>query len=350
MVGSRAAVVGAALAFAAVVATSERATACSIAPPPPALVGIPAPDAGDVPTNVLPIYLGWAARIYVDLDLTLVEFELASAAGEPVAVTARRAFTSHFELVPDAELEPLTEYTLRVTVPPSAQEPVPIELGLSFTTGSGPTTEPPEPPSVSMQHYISDRTSLSGCGPDAVSSCIFFPGMAVEVSFPGSPYLDLYFDKMGANLSGVGEGTSYECAVLRTRGADGTMSEAVDICRDDADTFTLPDVEGLECTENGLVKNGVPVGGSGGTGGLGGTGGTGTGGVETGGTVTGGTETGGTGADGSGNTAGEPDEAGTRTIITEGCGCRVPRPTRGIGSAAWLVLGLSLLALRRRRV
>jgi MYXO-CTERM domain-containing protein len=172
--------------------------------------------------------------------------------------------------------------------------------------------------------------------------------MAVEVSFPGSPYLDLYFDAVWANLSGVNQGTPYECAVLRTRGADGTMSEAVDICRDDADTVTLPDVDGLECTENGLVKNGVPVGGSGG-GGTGGTGGTGTGGVETGGTAVGGAETGGTGADGSGNTAGEPDESETRTVITEGCGCRVPRPAGGSGAAAWLALGLSLLVQRGRR-
>lgn len=339
----------AALAFAGVIATTERATACTTIEPAPALVGLPEPDARDVPTNVVPIYVSSRARIFSDQDLALVEIELVSAGGVPVAVTARPAYNGHTELVPEAELEPLTEYTLSVTVPPREIEIPPIELGLSFTTGSGPTTGPPDPPSVRMQHYFSNPTVVSSCDPSTSGSCIFFPsGLAVEYWYSGdlSDYRYLVFDAVWADLSGIDQGTPYECATLRTRGADGTTSETVEICRGDAETITLPDVTGLECTENGLVKNGVPVGGSGGTGGLVGTGGTG--GTGTGGTATGGVETGGTGADGTGNSAGEPDDGGTRTVVTEGCGCRVPTPARGTGSAVWLALGLSLLARRRR--
>jgi MYXO-CTERM domain-containing protein len=154
------------------------------------------------------------------------------------------------------------------------------------------------------------------------------------------------------------------------------MSEPVELCQEDAETFMVPDLAGLACTENGLAINGVPIAGaggsSGGTGGAGMGGGTTTGGTDAGGSATGGVETGGTdnaggssaGAEtggssaggastgGTDNTAGaaEPDDSESRTIMTEGgCGCRTPTQPRERHSALWLALVLSLLAFQRRR-
>jgi MYXO-CTERM domain-containing protein len=359
MVGLRQVVAGVLVAVAAL-GQSKQAPACSLPPPPAGLIGYPAPDDQNVPINVVPIFSLVNAQIFDAQQLPLTEFELTAASGAMVTISARLAFSSHFELVPEVTLEPATTYTLHATLPQTTGS-----LSLSFTTGTriDPSRVPPAPPDARIQHYHSTAADMSSsCDPSPDGSCVFFsPGLAVEVSHAGDPsdYRYLTFGPWWENLSGMNQGTPWSCATLRTRAADGAMSPPIDVCRDDGERFTLSDTAGLECTERGLVKDGVPLDGSGGsatggtagvaTGGTSGisTGGTSAGGSETGGTNTGGTETGGAGT---GNSAGaSEDDSESRTVVTEGCGCRVPGSAGRSGSAAWLVLGICMLVRGRRR-
>jgi hypothetical protein len=331
------------------------------------LVGLPAAGERDVPTDVVFVFASDNANLFDEEDISSAMFELTSPSGTSVRLTPRVEFLRHFELVPETELEPSTEYTLRATLPAQARLEPSVAVSLSFTTGEGPLSVPPAPPDARMQHYHSTDTLISSCDLGTDGSCIFFPSTtAVVLSYTDSPDTRyLVFGSWDANLSGVNQASSFACVTLRTRAADGTMSDPIELCRDDAETFDVPDLTGLACTENGLAINGVPLGGSGGGGATGGSGGTATGGAETGGTGaagaatggattggvgTGGATTGGVGTSGSGNAAGAPDEQddGVRSVLTEGCGCRVPAPAGGAGTASFVAAALSLLVLRRR--
>ncbi|HVR21453.1 MAG TPA: hypothetical protein VMS65_17185 [Polyangiaceae bacterium] len=338
------------------------------------LFGYPAPDAQNVPTNVVPIFNLVVAQINDEQHLPLTEFELVAASGASVTVIPRVAFPSYFELVPDVMLEPSTQYTLYAT-PPNQTTGQPATLSVSFTTGTGPssTRVPPASPDARIQHYHSTGPDMSSsCDPSPDGSCISFSsGLVVELWHAEDPsnYHYLIFGSWWDNLSGINQGTPWSCATLRSRDANGAMSPPIEVCRDDGEHFTVSETAGLECTERGLVKDGVPLDGSGGvaTGGTGGvaTGGVATGGVATGGaggvapggTSTGGAETGGstggteTGGTGTGNSAGaSDDDSESRTVVTEGCGCRVAGSAGRSGPAAWLLLGVCTLAVSRRRI
>lgn len=348
--------------------TTERALACTFPPSPSALVGIPAAGESNLPTDLVLVYSKGEAKLFDEQQISLALFELSSSSGATVALTPRLTFVAHFELVPETELEPSTEYTLRATLPPETSGQPSVPTSLSFTTGEGPLTDPPAAPDVKIQHYHSTDDSVTSCDPGLDGSCVFVGSQSpVVLSHPeSSPNEYLAFGAWWENLTGVNQGTPYACMTVRSRSADGALSDSVEICRDDAETVTIPDVTGLNCTERGFEHNGVPIAGAGGgsTGGTGGTGaggsatggtatgGSASGGVETGGAETGGAETGGTGTGGSGNTAGAPDDSeddGTRTVMTEGCGCRVPAPANGDGPWAWVAILVSLALVRRRR-
>jgi hypothetical protein len=360
--GSRFGVAGIAVAGMATFA-SERASACSVAAPPPALVGLPADGERNVPTNVVPVYSSTDARYLNEGLLALTTFELRSAAGAMVPVTPVMSFAFHFELVPELELSPDTVYTLDVTLPPRSSAETSAELTLSFTTGSGPLTEAPEAPEVRIQHFHASSPGTScDFGPDG--SCLFFaPGTAIEITQPDSPSLPrrLTLEPWWEQLSGVNQSTPWTCVTLRARGADGTFSESVDVCRHHGETLSFPSPTGLECTENGLVHTSTGTGGTSPTGGAAGSatggsavggsasGGTSSGGVSTGGISTGGVSTG--GVAGTGGTAGATDdEPDSRTVRTEGCGCRIGAANPP-SLVAWLAGGVALCmgALRRFR-
>ena len=350
MVGSRTLAVGVAV-VAVFALQSRRASACSIGVPAPALVGKPVPGELSVPTDVVPVFSSFEAGDLNGSYLAEATFELSSATGETIAVTAQMTFSSHFELIPSSELEPSTEYTIRATFAPREAQQTGVEVSLSFTTGSGPLTEAPAPPDVKMQHYHAEMNGTS-CDPATDGSCLFFPsGTAVAITQPGdsSPMSRLTFDPWWDNLSGVNQGTPWTCVTLRSRAIDGTLSDPVDVCRDEAETVNLPTTSGLRCTEDGVF---IPPGGTGGTGGSDAGGSAGTGGSSgTSGSDAGGTSAGGASAGGAqtgGTSAGAPDDDESRTVVTEGCGCRVPG-TSNPSSSAWFALGASLLALARRR-
>src|SRR5262245_47695482 len=90
-------------AFVAVASPARRAAACVADPSPPALLGIPAPDATDVPTNVVPVFSYFNAKIEAN-GLPLATFELVASGGETIALRALPTYVGHFELVPDVEL------------------------------------------------------------------------------------------------------------------------------------------------------------------------------------------------------------------------------------------------------
>src|SRR5688572_27097482 len=290
MVGSRVAVGGALVA--ALALASGHALACLVPPPPIGLVGLPADGERNVPTNVVAVYASAYANLHAEEEIVRARFELTSSSGAIVPLTPQVRFAHHFELVPETALEPSTEYTLRATLPTQPTYEPSVAVSLSFTTGDKPVTGTPAPPNARMQHYHSTDTVVSSCDPGLDGSCIFFPrGTGVELSYSFAPDTRyLVFGGWGTNLTGVNQGNPATCATLRTRAADGTMSEPRELCREDAETLSVPDLTGLGCTENGLAINGVPIAGSGGggaTGGAAGTGGTGIGGVATGGADTG---------------------------------------------------------------
>jgi hypothetical protein len=273
------------------------------------LAGIPADGERGVPTNVVPVFASVSANLFAEEEIVRAGFELTSPSGEIVPLTPQVRFAYHFELVPKIALEPGTEYTLRATLPTEPTVEPSIAVSLSFTTGDQPFTGTPLPPDARMQHYHSNDPTRSSCDPLPDGSCIFFPPESgVELSYSFSPDTRyLVFGAWGTNLTGVNQGNPATCVTFRTRAADGTMSEPMEICRDDAETLTVPDLTGLGCTENGLAIDGVPI-------------------------------------------ADEPDGDGSRTILTEGgCGCRVPAPARGSGTMSSLGVALSLLLARRRR-
>jgi MYXO-CTERM domain-containing protein len=307
-------------------------------------VGRPVSGELSVPTDVVPVFSSFEAGDLNSTYLAEATFELSSAAGETIAVTAQMTFSRHFELIPSSELEPSTEYTIVATLPPRAAQQTGVEVSLSFTTGSGPLTEPPAPPNVKMLHY---HAEVSGtlCDPGGDGSCLFFPsGTAVVITQPGdsSPTSRLTFDPWWENLSGVNQGTPWTCVTLRARAIDGTLSDPVDVCRDEAEIVNLPSTLGLRCTENGIYS--PPPMGTGGSVGTGGS--SGTSGSDAGGTSAGGAQTGGTGM--AGTSAGAPDDDPSRTVVTEGCGCRVPGASNRTGSPAWLAL-VALLVVRSAR-
>jgi MYXO-CTERM domain-containing protein len=354
MRGTIVAILGAIGAFFCVLSRGERATACSVSYPPPALAGYPTEGKTDVPTDVVPVFAYFEANLSSQAELPRATFELVSDSGATIAATARTTYATHFELVFGEELAPRTGYVLHASLQTS--DPlVTNELTLSFTTGDGPVTEDPAPPSARIQHYTSfGEVLVSSCGPNANSSCLFFqsPGpfdvvMVDDFGQEQAPHY-LIYKEWTPNLSGVEQGTNFQCARLRTRAGDGTLSGAVDICHDDGESYPVTgDLTDLVCTESGLTRGGVPIGQAGGTG-TGGSAGTGTGvgGDNTGGSDTGGSGTGGS-ATGGGGDQPDPDDEGSRTVMTEGCGCSVPGKARGSTAAAWMLLALAWFARRR---
>jgi len=67
------------------------------------------------------------------------------------------------------------------------------------------------------------------------------------------PYL--YGQSAWTNLSGIDQGTPYQCVRLRTRAYDGTYSEPVVLCGKDAPHYVVEGSAMLECTPQGLAHD-----------------------------------------------------------------------------------------------
>jgi hypothetical protein len=297
-------------AFAAPTFSAGPIDACSTAPPPLTLVGMPADGESNVPTSVVPVYD--IVPLLSNLDesrLGLATFELVSDAGVSVPLAARMTYIWHFELVPERALLPRTAYALRAVLPASSQMPESVTLGLSFTTGDGPLDQVPVPPPARIEHWVSSGvTNYNSCSPSMNGTCISFEsGTAIDALFVGSSEHYLYFDAFLTDLTGVDQGTPYTCVELRTRALDGTTSDPLTLCRGDGARFPVSgNINGLECTENGLMRDGAPI-----------------------------------------DAEPEGDPPGSRTVLTEGCGCSLPGRARSASTVLSIALALSLFARRR---
>ena len=249
-----------------------QAEACSSELPPPALDGFPEDGSTGVPTNVIPIFDRTRAGI-ADPAATGAVFELSSASGEAIALAPRQSQVWHFELVPSMPLQPNTRYTLRGQWTRDTGPAAAVDLSLSFTTGDGPLLATPPVPIASMQHYTLTDATLSSCDLPRSGTCLAHPTDAFVEHF----YLDLindpsiyagtfgvqgpylYRQAAWTNLSGIDQGTPYQCVRLRTRAADGTYSDPVVLCGKDAPMYRLAGSAALTCTAQGLVHDGQVV-------------------------------------------------------------------------------------------
>jgi hypothetical protein len=256
----------------ALLLSPDAAYACLYVTPPPVLKGIPAEGDVAVPTDVRPVYDMIAAHLY-DPTAQEPQFELTDASGQPVGLTMHKAFVWHVELVPDVELKPLTVYTLRGHWK-QADQPANIEtLIVSFTTASGPLASAPLPPTASMQHYMFKGVTLSSCDPYPTGTCTSTPAdAAVRVAFIDSSGQEfggyspdgqligyLMVGPFFGNLSGIDQGTNFECAKLSTRASNGTLSAPVVLCGRDAPLFELGGSTSIACTSQGLTHDGQLV-------------------------------------------------------------------------------------------
>lgn len=231
----------------------KSAHACTTLAPPAALIGYPADGQTDVPTNVVPFYNVADARIG---DVATAQFELTSAEGAVIEVQAARSHVWHADLVPSELLQPNTEYRIEVSLPNGE-----MVTGVSFTTGAGPSEGAPPPPSATLQHYqFAPDVPLSSCSPLQTGTCVALPGdLATEVTnlWNGNAdptYVYLYEGSFFTNLSGLDQGTPFDCVSLRSRGPNGVYSTPVELCRGDGPLLTLSGSDQITCTAKGLLQ------------------------------------------------------------------------------------------------
>ena len=247
----------------------RRGDACITAPEPTALVGFPADGDADVPTNVRPVFDGLRADLS-DPPLQSARFEIVSASGEVIAAEAKPTHFWHFELFPAAELKPLTAYTVRGSWTGGDRQMV--TSAISFTTGAARLETPPALPTASIRHYYWPAGSKVLCGPPPSASCVSVAGDTwtqanlidefgqeqTRYASDGTPLTGgyLYRGSFFTNVSGLDQGTNFVCVRLRSRAADGRLSEPVDLCRQDGALYQLAGAAPIACTEAGLTHQG----------------------------------------------------------------------------------------------
>jgi hypothetical protein len=247
-----------------VTAASPPARGCQR--PPPVLDAVPRDGSIGVATDVVPVYDLHGAQISSEGPLPQT-FELTSEHGDRIALTARRSYAWHAELVPSAPLAPRTRYVLSGRWHPEFSLILEVTLSLTFTTGDGPLAATPGPPKVSMEQYSLVNVQLGDCDLSEQGTCLSFPAdTMVEVT---------YIDSLGQSRGGTGgaylysgpffdslspQGISFDCVTLRRRAENGTHSEPVTLCGKDAPHRQLTGSARLTCTPAGLALDGKTVG------------------------------------------------------------------------------------------
>ena len=236
-------------------AVPKSAHACSTVAPPVSLVGYPADGQADVPTNVVPFYNVAFARID---DVATARFELTSSDSAVISMRAEQSHVWHADLLPSELLQPNTEYRIEVSLPNGEMVP-----GVSFTTGAGPFEGAPPPPSASLQHYqFAPDVPLSSCSSSQTGTCVALAGdLATDVTYlwngnADPTYVYLYEGSFFTTLSGLDQGTSFDC--VRSRGPNGVYSAPVELCRDDGPLLTLSGSDQITCTAKGLLQGSAP--------------------------------------------------------------------------------------------
>jgi len=241
------------MAFVANSAMPSEARACSIAFEP-AYVGYPADGSHGVPTDVQLTFDGYALWNET-LPAADVAVTFTASSGESIEASVEQPYIRTYTVTPRAALEPNTTYTVQIAEGAEApHEPWTI----AFTTGAGPfanTVSAPE--DAFLRHYRLMPPFDDLCGPPQNGTCVAVPeGIQVEARFiddlgqTHEPYLHhgAYF----TNLSGIDQGTNFECVELRTRAPNGAISDPVVLCGDDAESVDVDDASLLACTAEGI--------------------------------------------------------------------------------------------------
>ncbi|HEX2872555.1 MAG TPA: Ig-like domain-containing protein [Polyangiaceae bacterium] len=234
-------------------AAPKSAHACTTLRPPAVLVGYPADGQVEVPTDVVPFYSVFDAHIE---GVATAQFKLTSSEGAVIAVQPKLSHVWHADLLPSQLLEPNTKYRVELSLP--SGESV---SGISFTTGAGPFEGTPPPPSASLQHYqFAPSVPLTSCSPPRTGTCVALTAdWPTEVThlWNGNvdpTYVYLYEGSFFTNLSGLEQGTPFDCVSLRSRAPNGVYSTPVELCRDDGPLLTLSDTDPITCTADGLLQ------------------------------------------------------------------------------------------------
>jgi hypothetical protein len=245
------------------VTATEVADACTFPRLPPALDGYPGDGAVDVPIDVVPFYdagaaeLGWDERGLRGGTLTLRD-----ANGTEVPITLQEPHPGTLALVPGAELEPNAHYSLELAPSDAGNES--FSTLLEFETGTQRAAAP-EPPPAFLQHYEFLDGQEAACASNwRRGTCLAFPA---GVTLVGT-YADAHGTPWGSfndhvwtkptfvDLTGIDQGTPYECVELRMRAANGTFSEPTRLCGADAPFFELDGNDGAVCTPDGISFQG----------------------------------------------------------------------------------------------
>jgi hypothetical protein len=265
---------------------------------PPALEGSPADGDTDVPTDVLPFYDANAAWLAVDsLPAQNPSFILTSSKGDAIRATFAKSHVWTVTLTPERQLEPQTTYTLRGTwdlMGTGTGGPTSADVAILFTTGAGPYTGVPPAPAARLQHYQIKGAAVTSCSPAQTGSCVSFADGSLPMAstpfiggadggFPFGPYL--YRRAFYTDLSGIMQGTPFDCIRLTSRAPNGKDSDPTVLCRSDGPLLMLTGSDQITCTSRGIEHDGVvyPPGDmedAGGTKGDGSTGGMGVGGAS----------------------------------------------------------------------
>lgn len=229
------------------------ASACTMLQPPLDLVGYPQDGAVDVPTDVVPLYETVTARLEGRQHVG-AHFTLTSEEGELVPLVRRLSHIWHVELTPERPLAPNTTYELSYRAAEELDR-------VTFTTGDGAFVRALEPPAALLEHYEWLHGTGGSCEPGPTGTCVVIPaGTPVELSF-----IDSFGQEQGSyfysaptliSLSGINQGTNYECVKLRTRGPNATYSEPVVLCGADYPVSKLQGGKSVACTPEGLTQDG----------------------------------------------------------------------------------------------
>ena len=240
--------------------TTRSALACSYPTPAPTLRGLPADGQEDVPTDVVPLYNLDRLNAFA---LENVSFVLRTEAGAPVATETEELIRPAAEIRPLEPLEPLTRYVLEATAPGATGEPT--TLTLSFTTGAGPLSAPPEAPRATLQHWrFAADVELTSCDANAVGTCVALPQgeltevLAMTPAGGRDASAFLVQGPLGYNLvaDSALRGHPFTCVRLRQRAMNGVYSEPVKLCGADAETKVLAGNSSLSCTPSGIEHDG----------------------------------------------------------------------------------------------
>jgi hypothetical protein len=233
--------------------------------PPVALVGYPAENATQVPTDVVPIFDTIRANVTQGAALGNSTFELRSAGGAVIPVVATLApYAWHFELTPQTPLAPNTAYALVATLP--AYGGGTVKSSVFFTTGGGPAAPAVKPSDVFLQNYRY-QGPINSCGPSQTGTCVAIPAPDRFVTIrrtgpfaPDTTYLLRSSEITTTLTTGLPPGSPPAgCLEIRARSPNGSLSEPVTRCAEFAPLLELPDSTAIACTSQGLTKNGEVV-------------------------------------------------------------------------------------------